>query len=604
MNRPWHRWLVFASCLAVLLGALGWMTVTLLRFERAQTELQRQAQLEERVRLALWRMDSALTALVVEESARPASEYQRPPAAAPTPFLGLPSPGIRLRFQREPDGTLTSPQVPISATPETDAPASQPPGSGHDFRERLQAVRALLERPAATVPATVPAPGPESPAGKASILAKNWDVLMRESAVAPGPVETPDPVVGPRGAPDADQRLLNSLELQSRANVFQQATQQAAANSGRFPDPSASARDAGALVFKALWLDGELILARSALSRSGPVVQGVWLDWPHLRASLLGSIADLFPMADLRPITPNAVGDAGRRFATVPAELVPGRLADDFAGPRSPLHLSLALAWSGILLAAAAAAALLHGTLALSERRAAFVSAVTHELRTPLTTFKLYSEMLAEDMVTEPAQRKKYLATLTAEAGRLGHLVENVLAYAQLERGQARQHREHLTVRELVDRLAPRLAERAEQAGLQLAPDTTAPAADAVLEIDVAAVEQILFNLVDNACKYAGPQAADRIIHLEVLPAPGPARFATLRVRDHGPGLSKEAARRLFQPFSRSAAAAARGVPGVGLGLALSRRLSRSLGGTLSHDPDITDGAAFILRLPLGPAPE
>jgi signal transduction histidine kinase len=257
-----------------------------------------------------------------------------------------------------------------------------------------------------------------------------------------------------------------------------------------------------------------------------------------------------------------------------------------------------------VLLAAAAAAALLHGTLALSERRAAFVSAVTHELRTPLTTFKLYSEMLAEDMVTEPAQRKKYLATLSAEAARLGHLVENVLSYARLERGQARQHREHLSVRELVERLAPRLAERAEMAGLALAPDTTAPAADAGLEIDVAAVEQILFNLVDNACKYAGPDAADRTIHLEVRPAPGPSRFATLRVRDHGPGLSKEAARRLFQPFSRSTAAAARGVPGVGLGLALSRRLARSLGGTLSHDSEITDGAAFLLRLPLGPAPE
>lgn len=67
----------------------------------------------------------------------------------------------------------------------------------------------------------------------------------------------------------------------------------------------------------------------------------------------------------------------------------------------------------------------------------------------------------------------------------------------------------------------------------------------------------------------------------------------------HPPGLSKEAARRLFQPFSRSSSAAARGVPGVGLGLALSQRLSRSLGGRLSHDPTITDGAAFLLRLPL-----
>jgi signal transduction histidine kinase len=595
MTRPWHRWLIFAACLAILLGALGWMTGTLLRFERDRAEMLRQAHLEERVRLALWRMDSALAALIVEESARPAGAYEAAPSGAQPP----PSLGIRLHFQREPDGTLTSPQVPEAAPHTSDSVVNQPPGSGLEFRERLEAVRSLLERRAAR--AARPATGTGSPPGIAPGFATNWDVLMQESAATPGPIATLNQGAGARATPVADQQLLNTLELQSRANVFQQATQQAAANATRVPLVAASASDAGALVFKALWLDGELVLTRRAPSSAGPVVQGVWLDWPHLRAALLASIHDLLPMADLRPISSPAAGDAGRRFATVPVELVPGDAADALASPRSPLRLSLVFAWAGVLLAAAAAGALLHGTLALSERRAAFVSAVTHELRTPLTTFKLYSEMLAEDMVTEPAQRKKYLATLTAEAARLAHLVENVLAYARLERGQARQSRDHLTVRELVERLAPRLAERAEQAGLDLATDTPAPAADARLEIDVAAVEQILFNLVDNASKYAGPEAADRSIHLECLPTPGPSRFATLRVRDHGPGLSREAARRLFQPFSRSAAAAARGVPGVGLGLALSRRLTRSLGGSLSHDPTITDGAAFLLRLPLGP---
>ena len=122
MNRPWHRWLAFAACLAVLLGALGWMTVTLLRFEHAQNELQRQAQLEERVRLALWRMDSALTALVVEESSRPASAYQPAPAGAPaTPSVlqGISAIGIRLHFQRGPDGAVTGFQLTnIDYTPE------------------------------------------------------------------------------------------------------------------------------------------------------------------------------------------------------------------------------------------------------------------------------------------------------------------------------------------------------------------------------------------------------------------------------------------------------------------------------------------------------
>ena len=76
MNRPWKVWLGFAVCLAVLLAAMGWMSVTTLRLDRAQREAARLAELEERARLALWRMDSTLTALFVEESARPANAYQ------------------------------------------------------------------------------------------------------------------------------------------------------------------------------------------------------------------------------------------------------------------------------------------------------------------------------------------------------------------------------------------------------------------------------------------------------------------------------------------------------------------------------------------------
>jgi C4-dicarboxylate-specific signal transduction histidine kinase len=74
-----------------------------------------------------------------------------------------------------------------------------------------------------------------------------------------------------------------------------------------------------------------------------------------------------------------------------------------------------------------------------------------------------------------------------------------------------------------------------------------------------------------------------------------------LRVRDHGEGLSAEAARHLFQPFRKSAQRAAQTAPGVGLGLALCRRLSRSLGGDLRWDTSVRDGAGFVLALPVGP---
>jgi K+-sensing histidine kinase KdpD len=102
---------------------------------------------------------------------------------------------------------------------------------------------------------------------------------------------------------------------------------------------------------------------------------------------------------------------------------------------------------------------------------------------------------------------------------------------------------------------------------------------------------------VDNACKYAAPLATEKVIHLETVPENG--KFALLRVRDHGQGISAEAAKRLFQPFNKSATEAAHSAPGVGLGLALCRRLSRSFGGDLEWNQAVRDGACFALKLPV-----
>lgn len=116
----------------------------------------------------------------------------------------------------------------------------------------------------------------------------------------------------------------------------------------------------------------------------------------------------------------------------------------------------------------------------------------------------------------------------------------------------------------------------------------------APVQVDPVSVEQVLLNLVDNACKYAGA-ASDRRIHLVASTSGGKAR---IEVTDHGPGIPRARKRGLFRPFSKSAAEAARSSPGVGLGLALSRRIARKLGGDLRHEGP-GEGASFVLELPL-----
>ncbi len=351
--------------------------------------------------------------------------------------------------------------------------------------------------------------------------------------------------------------------------------------------------------FQGVWLGEHLVLTREAWVDGVRMVQGVWLDWPTMREAWLREITDLFPQADLEPGVNASAGarpmDDRLRFAALPVRLVQGQMAVPALAFWTPLRKSLAVALSCVLLAAAAVGLVLYGTVALSERRAAFVSAVTHELRTPLTTFRLYSEMLADDMVKDEAQRKTYLETLSGEAGRLSHLVENVLAYARLERGSAKVRAERVTIGELLERILPRLKQRADDGGMEIRMDLSESDAKTPLHIDAGAVEQILFNLVDNACKYAAPRAAERVIHVE---ADTRGKFTMLRVRDHGGGIARRERRRIFHPFHKSADEAAHSAPGVGLGLALCQRLAVALGGALTLDAGWKEGACFVLRVP------
>ncbi|MCL5098306.1 MAG: HAMP domain-containing histidine kinase [Candidatus Omnitrophica bacterium] len=641
MNRPLHVWTVFALCSAVLLGVMGWVSYTTLRLERLQLEAARQAELEERARLALWRMDSWLAPLIIGESARPAAAYEtfqetlrdnakgdargKPgKPLAPSPMFGYASSNILLHFQLFPGGRLTSPQAPDRNQLELPERAYVYPGQVEAAAQRLAAFRKVLDQPAPAGADASSSPGKSLPSfsstAQTALEGNNRDLLVRQTElpltnipVAALPtvqmnqqqaLNAPAQMSQPAARMAQVQEFRNQAEFNFRANTFQQAQQRLSLDNmspppltPQSPAPLQPKAGESQVMFKALWLGDALVLARRIDHGKSFVIQGCWLNWTNVQTDLLVSIKDLFPAARLLPLRDTNGERNARMLATLPVKLLTGPVATKPLPGWTLLRFSLLIAWVCVLVAGLAVAMLLQGALSLSERRASFVSAVTHELRTPLTTFKMYSEMLAGDMVPDAARRKLYLNTLCLEADRLGHLVENVLAYARLERGSARSRVERIPLIELVKRVKPRLAQRAEQAGMALVEELGEAARETLVRVDAAAVEQILFNLVDNACKYAAPSATCKTIHLEALPEQG--GFAMLRVRDHGPGISAEAARRLFKPFSKSAQQAAQTAPGVGLGLALCRRLSRGMGGELRLSDDQLGGASFVLLLPL-----
>jgi signal transduction histidine kinase len=204
--------------------------------------------------------------------------------------------------------------------------------------------------------------------------------------------------------------------------------------------------------------------------------------------------------------------------------------------------------------------------------------------------------MLADGMVGTAEQQKQYLQTLRSEADRLGHLVENVLAYSRLERNRSGFGLSPHRLGDLLDRTGQRLAERAKQGGMTLEVDTPADVADTTVRTNALALEQVLFNLVDNACKYAGG-ADDRLIRVTAAREGG---AAVLRVCDRGPGIPRPSRGKLFRAFSKSVHEAAESAaPGLGLGLALSRRLARELGGDLRYEPCEGRGACFAIVVPV-----
>jgi signal transduction histidine kinase len=575
VRRALPTWMALAACVVLACGALAWLSVTTLRLERAEARARAEAQVEERVRLALWRMDGRLARLLAQESTRVVSAWEsfyaplhafRQQGDGPEPstvrlasplLYGTPE-GVRLHFAFQGSGSLRSPQVPVAEQRALALAAGA-------RSEQIEQAGALLAELDARLDRRVLL-GLETGASSPEVV-----VAMREQ---------------------------NAVEYARRQmQAFGNATYGDFSNEA--PEGTApTTQEVQVSPMVPVWMGTELLLVRRVEHGGGAVeVQGAWLDWARVRALLLAEVTDLLPGAELEPVAPGAGDLLERRLASLPVRLIPGAVP---VAPTSgsPVAWSLVVAWGALVLALAAVGLLLFGAISLSERRAAFVSAVTHELRTPLTTFRMYAEMLAEGMVTEEAQRQGYYETLQRESNRLAHLVENVLAYARLERKREPKPAEPMELGALLRDNLGRSEERAREAEMPLVLELDETLEGARVLVEPSGAEQVLFNLVDNACKYARG-AEDTRIHVR---AERRGSRIAIVVADHGPGISPTDARNLFEPFSKSSERAAESAPGVGLGLALSRRLARAMGAELRYEGQPGKGAAFAFLLPAGPS--
>ena len=231
-------------------------------------------------------------------------------------------------------------------------------------------------------------------------------------------------------------------------------------------------------------------------------------------------------------------------------------------------------------------------TVHFAERRSNFVAAVSHELKTPLTAIRMHAEMLRDGMVQGDEKQREYFATITSESERLTRLINNVLEFSRLEGQKAERPltRESLEepLRDVVKLLRPYA--RSQEFSLVLEIDAGLPP----VAFDRDALQQLLFNLIDNALKYARTAERKEILVHCFETAGG----VTLRVRDYGPGVARAHQPHLFEAFYRGEDELTRRTKGTGIGLALVRGLAEEMGARVSARNHADGGFEVEIRLP------
>ena len=220
--------------------------------------------------------------------------------------------------------------------------------------------------------------------------------------------------------------------------------------------------------------------------------------------------------------------------------------------------------------------------------RNTLLSAMSHDLRTPLTTIIGAAQAAALQLREHPAQ--PLVASIGDQAQAMLRLIENLLDMARLQAHGVELNRQWQSLEEIVGSALRELREplRSHPVSVHL------PADLPFLEVDALLIERVLVNLLENAAKHTPPGTPVEIRARRV------EENLHIEVSDAGPGLPLIAPEKLFDPFERGRRESS--VAGIGLGLALARRIVEAHGGRIEARPRAPNGAIFAITLP-APAP-
>lgn len=221
------------------------------------------------------------------------------------------------------------------------------------------------------------------------------------------------------------------------------------------------------------------------------------------------------------------------------------------------------------------------------QMRVDFVANVSHEIRTPLTSVKGFSQMLAKNQERLPEDLRGILDKILHNSERMIALFNDLLNLSAIE-AKDRVQVTRVDVDELMDHVESTVASVHKDKALEL----TREFQEKEIEVDPKLFEQVLINLVENACKYGGakPQVKVQVARAK--------HQVEVRVSDQGPGIPKEHLGRIFERFYRVDSSRERGTGGTGLGLAIVKHIVAKHQGTIRAESDGVRGTTFIIELP------
>lgn len=222
----------------------------------------------------------------------------------------------------------------------------------------------------------------------------------------------------------------------------------------------------------------------------------------------------------------------------------------------------------------------------LLSMKANFLSSISHELKTPLTSIRMFSEMMAQGRVQKPEKIAEYSTLIGKEANRLDNLIQAILSYTRMERGQQVFKWEHLDFSDLTTKILESLRQLAKSRGLDWTEEIQP---GLFVQGDQTALHSMVQNLVDNAIKYTPPPGRISVeLFLE-------ENLVLFRVSDTGVGIPHTEQKNIFNDFYRVGDEMTRSTKGSGLGLAIVRRAAEAHRATINVQSRPGKGSIFTV---------